>query len=120
MLSLGPGTRIMMAVEPVDLRRGHDGLVSMVRERCGGDPYSGELYVFFGKRMDRIKILFFSTGGFVILYKRLERGRFSRPRVPEGADKIVIDTATLAMLLDGIDVRSVRRTRLWEPSQKSA
>ena len=70
MLSVGPGTRIMMAVAPIDLRRGHDGLITLVRQRCGGDPYSGELYVFFGRRMDRVKILFFSAGGFVVYYNQ--------------------------------------------------
>lgn len=120
MLSTGPGTRVMMAVEPIDLRRGHDGLIEMVRQRCGGDPYSGELYVFFGRRMDRVKILFFSTGGFVVYYKRLERGRFTLPHATPGAEKLVVDGATLAMLLDGIDVRVLKRAHLWEPPKKCA
>ena len=119
MLSIGPGTRIMMAIEPIDLRRGHDGLVTMVRERCGADPYSGELYVFFGRRMDRVKILFFSAGGFVVYYKRLERSRFTLPPVPPGADRVVVDGATLAMLLDGVDVRSIKRAPRWNPPQKT-
>jgi transposase len=105
----------MMAVEPIDLRRGHDGLVTMVRERCGADPYSGELYCFFGRRMDRVKILFFSAGGFVVYYKRLERGRFTLPQVAPGADRVVVDGATLAMLLDGVDVRSIKRVPRWIP-----
>jgi transposase len=62
-LSLGPGVRIVLAVEPVDLRRGHDGLVSLVRERWRADPYGGTLFVFYGRRMDRVKILFFNAGG---------------------------------------------------------
>jgi transposase len=119
-LSVGAGTRIMMAVAPIDLRRGHDGLVSLVRDRCRGDPYSGELYVFFGRRMDRIKILFFSVGGFVVYYKRLERGRFTLPAVPAGADRVVVDAATLALLLDGVDVRSIKRAPLWKPPKRDA
>ena len=118
MLSVGPGTRILMSVEPIDLRRGHDGLVTFVRERYRADPYCGELYVFFGRRMDRIKILFFSAGGFVLYYKRLERGRFTMPKVPVGADQIVVDAATLTMLLDGVDVRSIKRAPQWEPPKK--
>jgi transposase len=118
-LSLGPGARIVLAVEPVDLRRGHDGLVSLVRERWRADPYGGTLFVFYGRRMDRVKILFFNAGGFVVYYKRLERGRFSLPRVAEGATQVVLDAASLTMLLDGVDLRTVRRAGLWEPRQKT-
>ena len=119
MLSLGPGVRIVLAVDPVDLRRGHDGLVSLVREQWRADPYSGTLFVFYGRRMDRVKILFFSAGGFVVYYKRLERGRFSMPHVVEGATQVVLDAASLTMLLDGVDLRAVRRAALWEPGRKS-
>lgn len=109
-----------MSTEPVDLRRGHDGLVTLVRQLWRADPYSGQLFVFFGRRMDRVKILFFSTGGFVVYYKRLERGKFTLPLARASEERIVIDRATLTMLLDGIDVRVVRRTALWEPQRKSA
>ena len=108
-----------MSVAPIDLRRGHDGLVTLVRGSCGADPYSGELYVFFGRRMDRVKILFFSAGGFVVYYKRLERSRFTLPQVPVGADRVVVDAATLTMLLDGVDVRSIKRAPQWKPPKKS-
>lgn len=115
MLSLGPGTQIVLAPEPVDLRRGHDGLVTLVRSLWRADPYSGTLFVFFGRRMDRVKVLFFSAGGFVVYYKRLEQGRFTMPRVPEGASHVVLDAASLAMLLDGIDLRAVPCPALWRP-----
>lgn len=116
MLSLGPGTQVVLATQPVDLRRGHDGLVTLVRSLWKADPYSGSLFVFFGRRMDRVKILFFSAGGFVVYYKRLERGRFAMPRVPEGATQIALEPAALAMLLDGIDLRVVPRPAHWRPA----
>jgi transposase len=83
-LSLGPGVQIVLATEPIDLRRGHDGLATLVQSLWKADPYSGTLFVFFGRRMDRVKILFFSAGGFVLYYKRLEAGRFSMPRIADG------------------------------------
>jgi len=101
-LSLGPGVQIVLATEPIDLRRGHDGLVTLVRTLWNADPYIGTLFVFFGRRMDRVKVLFFSAGGFVVYYKRLEKNRFAMPRVPENASQIVLDAASLTMLLDGI------------------
>ena len=110
----------LLATEPVDLRRGHDGLVTLVRTLWKADPYSGTLFVFFGRRQDRIKVLFFSAGGFVVYYKRLERGRFSMPRIPQGASQVVLDPASLAMLLDGVDLRAVRRAPMWQPPQRKS
>ena len=120
MLSLGPGVQIVLATEPIDLRRGHDGLVTLVRTLWNADPYSGTLFVFFGRRMDRVKILFFSAGGFVVYYKRLEKGRFSMPRLLEGASQIALDAASLTMLLDGIDLRVVRRAPMWQPAARKS
>ena len=120
MLSLGPGVQIVLATEPIDLRRGHDGLVTLVSAQWKADPYSGTLFVFFGRRMDRVKVLFFSAGGFVLYYKRLERGRFSMPRVPHGATQVVLDATSLTMLLDGVDLRAVRRAPMWQPATKKS
>ena len=120
MLSLGIGARVVLATEPVDLRRGHDGLIALVRSRWNADPYSGTLFVFLGRRCDRAKVLFFAHGGFVVYYKRLERGRFVMPPIPEGATSIALDGAALSMLLDGIDLRFVRRPALWAPTKTTA
>ena len=117
MLSLGPGVQIVLATAPVDLRRGHDGLVTLVQSLWKADPYSGTLFVFLGRRMDRVKVLFFSAGGFILYYKRLERGRFSMPRIPEGATQVALDAASLTMLLDGVDLRAVRRAPTWQPAK---
>lgn len=120
MLSLGIGTRVVLATEPVDLRRGHDGLISLVRSRWDADPYSGTVFVFLGRRADRVKILFFARGGFVVYYKRLERGRFKMPLVADDASSITLDGAALAMLLDGIDLGAVKRPELWSPRKTTA
>lgn len=115
MLSLGPGVQVVLATEPVDLRRGHDGLVTLVRSLWRADPYSGTLFVFFGRRRNRVKVLFFSAGGFVLYYKRLEKGRFCMPHVPTAATQVELDSASLAMLLDGVDLRAIRRAPQWRP-----
>lgn len=117
MMPLGIGARVVLATEPVDLRRGHDGLISLVRSRWDADPYSGTLFVFVGRRRDRVKILFFARGGFVVYYKRLERGRFTMPVAADDASSITLDGAALAMLLDGIDLGAVKRPDLWAPKK---
>lgn len=114
MLSLPRAVKVYLCSAPTDMRRGHDGLFAIVRE-LGLDPFSGHLFAFVGKRGDRIKVLVFDRGGFVLLYKRLEKGRFRIPRVAEGSTTVTLDATELSMLLDGIDVQRVRRPALWEP-----
>lgn len=94
---------------------GPDGLAAIVRSRWKVDLYGGHLFVFLGRRADRCKILFWDRGGFVLYYKRLERGRFRLPLVSCEATSVAMDATQLAMLLDGIDVVSVKRLRRWEP-----
>jgi transposase len=114
MLSLPASARVYLASEPVDMRRGHDGLFAIVRS-WGLDPFSGDLFGFIGKRLDRAKILVWHRGGFVLLYKRLEKGRFRIPRVESGETRAVLDATELTMLLDGIDLSGVKRPKLWSP-----
>ena len=109
---------MFLATEPVDLRRGHDGLCSLVRNVLTLDPYGGHLFVFVGRRGDRVKVLFWDRGGFVLYYKRLARGRFRMPRVPAGADRVVLDGTELAMLLGGFDVARAQRATAWEPASR--
>jgi transposase len=109
MLTLPSSVRVYLAAVPVDLRRGHDGLVGLVRNTWNLNPFEGHLFVFLGKRLDRVKILVWDRNGFVLYYKRLSRGRFRMPSVRAGATRIEMDATTLAMLLDGIDVERVRR-----------
>lgn len=114
-MMLPSSVQIWLTTEPVDMRRGHDGLLALVRALGVADPYSGHLFVFLGRRADRCKIFYWERGGFVVTYKRLERGRFKLPALSADAQSVALDSTTLAMLLDGIDVKRVRRPELWEP-----
>lgn len=120
MLTLAPGTKVYLAIEPVDLRRGHDGLCAIVRGQFALDPFTGHLFAFVGRRRDRIKILFWDRGGFVLYYKRLSRGRFVLPRVSRGAQQVVLDATQLAMLLGGFDLADAKRIAAWEPRRPAA
>ena len=120
MLTLPPSVRIYLATEPVDLRRGHDGLSAIVQSQWKLDLFAGNLFVFVGRRLDRCKILFWDRGGLVLYYKRLERGRFRVPRVSDDRRSVELDATQLTMLLDGIDLARVRRPVHWQPAKKSA
>jgi transposase len=117
MLTLPRSVRIYLATGPVDLRKSIDGLGALAGVR-GHDVYSGHLYVFVSRRGDRVKILAWDHGGFVLYYKRLEKGRFRLPEILPGAEEVEVDATQLAMLLDGIDVRRVKRPERWHPAAK--
>jgi transposase len=117
MLTGAGSARVFLATAPVDLRRGHDGLCALVRAVYDRDPYDGSVFAFVGRRGDRIKLLYWDRGGFVLVYKRLERGRFKLPQVPHSATSVTLDAASLAMLLDGVDLSSVRRIPAWAPGR---
>ena len=118
MLTVPASVRIFLATEAVDLRKSIDGLGALARAR-GHDIFSGHLFVFTSRRGDRIKILVWDRGGFVVYYKRLERGRFRLPSVEANAVEILIDGTQLAMLLDGIDLKQVKPQKRWQPQQNS-
>ena len=103
MLSLPANVRVFAARDHVDLRKGSDGLHAIVRDEFGEDALSGNVYVFFNARRDRVKLLVWDRNGFWLLYKRLERGTFQR--LDGTSAKLEIDRARLAMLLDGIDTK---------------
>ena len=99
------GAEIYVALEPVDMRLSFDRLAGFAKERVGYDARGGALFVFFGRRRDALKVLFFDGSGMCIFYKRLDRGTFKLPEPPsEGAQQVEIDDTTLEALLDGIEV----------------
>lgn len=116
MLTLPPSVRIHLAAQPVDMRKGFDGLMAIVRA-WKLDPFSGDLFVFVSRNRTRVKVLHWDHGGFVLTYKRLEAGTFRVPLPKRGATQLRLDSTQLALLLDGIDFSRVRRARRWMPPQ---
>lgn len=100
--------RVFLSTAPTDMRKGFPGLAAIVREHLAGDPRSGDLYVFGNRRGDRVKCLYWDHNGYVIVYKQLGQGRFRIPRV-DLRDRLEMTPAELALLLDGADVRQIRR-----------
>lgn len=117
MLTLPAAVRIFIGSTPIDMRKSIDGLMAIVQGELEADAYSGHLFVFVSRRCDRVKILTWDHGGFVLFYKRLERGQFKLPHMDQSTMAVEIDGTQLAMLLDGIDYGRVRRPKKWEPSQ---
>jgi len=105
----GLSSRIFYCAHPADMRKGFDSLAAMVREHLGGDPLSGSLFLFMGRSRDRLKILYWDSDGYALWYKRLEAGTFRLPKVTGGQVSLELKASELAMLLSGIDLRSVKR-----------
>ena len=111
MLSLSSLVRIYLHAAPVNLHYSFDRLAGMVRDQMGRDPLSGHLFVFRNRRGDRVKLLVWDDDGWVLYYKRLERGVFKFPVVSPDTCAVQVSVADLSLLLWGIDADSVRRQK---------
>ena len=105
--------RILVARDPVDFRKGIAGLAAVCEVRLGEEPLDGTLFVFVNRRRNGMKMLVWTHGGFLMLYKKLEKGRFRWP--PMQADRGTITPAELAALMEGIDLSNARRLSRWNP-----
>ena len=115
MFGLGPATKIYLAVDGVDMRRGFDGLYGLVRDRLGQDPLSGHLFLFTNRSHTRLKVLVWDGSGLWVCAKRLEKGRFRWPKV-EGRHSVTMRSEELAMLVNGLDVKQTRQRNWYRKS----
>ncbi len=112
MINLPHPVRVFVHVPPTDLRKGFDGLSGLVTTAFGQDPTSGHLFLFFNRRRDRLKILYWDRGdGLAIWYKRLEIGSFQIPAAPAKAVAVEMTATQLSLILSGIDLGSARQRK---------
>jgi transposase len=115
MLTFPSNVRLYLATAPADLRKGFDGLSTLVHSDLGVSPLRGDLFIFLNRRATQIRILFWDRDGYCVLGKRLERGTFRRVRAADGgAGGVEIDAGEFAMLFEGIDARHVRRRKRYK------
>lgn len=108
MISLPTGVRIWLVAGVTDMRRGIDGLCALIQSALSADPFGGQLFIFRGRRGDRLKILWHDPEGMCLFYKRLHRGHFIWTQAADGA--VLLTSAQLSSLLEGIDWRRVHRS----------
>lgn len=103
---------IFVATAPVDLHLSFDRLAAIVREQLGADPRADTLVVFHNRRRTHLKLIWFDGSGYVLLYKRLDRGTYRIPlAIPPGADRVTVSERELHLLLAGIDHAKLRAAR---------
>ena len=111
MFGLGPATKVFVAVEGVDMRKGFDGLYGLVRDQLGQDPLSGHLFLFSNRTRTRLKALVWDGSGLWVCAKRLEKGRYHWP-VAEKQCSVTMRAEELAMLVNGLDLKQTQ-PRKW-------
>lgn len=109
-----PALRAYVCTEPIDMRKQIDGLADLVVSTFGADPFSGHVFVFLGKRRNKVKLLWWDRHGFFLLYKRLERGLFPRP---EELARDGLSLGELLAFLEGIDLSQAQRLPLVKVSR---
>lgn len=130
MLIVPPRTKVFASLAPTDMRKSFHGLIGIVEKELGQQIENGDLFLFFNRRRDRLKVLFFTGDGTVILYKHLERGTFEALRSDDNKTSqastnqyLTLSIDELRLLLEGIELSSIKRRRRWrreQPKQISA
>ena len=112
MFGLGLATKIYVAVEAVDMRKGFEGLYGLVRDQLGADPLSGHLFLFSNRTRTRLKALVWDGSGLWVCAKRLEKGRFRWLEAKEKQRSVTMRAEELAMLVNGLDLKADAATQL--------
>lgn len=110
-------TRIWLATQPADMRCGFDRLAELAKVVTNQNPMDGHLFLFRGRSGDRLKILYWDRDGYALWYKRLEEGAFKMPRIDGDSKSVELRASELAMMLDGIDLRSIKRVKRYAPKK---
>ena len=112
MFGLGLATKIYVAIEAVDMRKGFEGLYGLVRDQLGTDPLSGHLFLFSNRTRTRLKALVWDGSGLWVCAKRLEKGRFRWLEAKEKQRSVTMRAEELAMLVNGLDLKADAATQL--------
>ena len=122
MIAMPPQIRVFLYRHPTDMRKSFHGLIALTESRLKKDPLSGSFFVFVNRRRDRIKILYWGQAGFCIWYQQLQQGTYQLPDHDslDEADTLEVTRSQLSLILDGIDLTSVRQRRRFQLPEKQA
>jgi len=111
MIGLPPNTAIYLCAQPIDFRKGFDGLTGIITATLGQSVTDGSLFLFVNRRRNRIKAIWWETGGLTLWYRRLEQGTVELPTPDGNASHVMIDSVELAMWLAGVSLKSAKTRR---------
>lgn len=111
MFALTSSFRYYLYRDPTDMRKSFDGLSGIVQSQLHRNPTSGEVFIFINRRRNRVKLLRWEQGGFILHYKRLERGTFELPQFTGDAISCQMSLSSLMLMIEGISVKKSKQRR---------
>jgi transposase len=117
MLSLSASSRYFLYRHQSDMRKGFDGLSGLVRDALQKDPLSGDVFIFFNKRRNQVKLLLWERDGFSIYHKRLEGGTYELPSLSCSSTSVELRSDELMLILQGISLKSVQRRKRFDQTK---
>jgi len=117
MLMAASSLRVFAHRDPTDMRKSFSGLVGLVETELGQQVESGDLFLFFNRRRNRVKVLYFVGDGLVIFYRMLEQGTFETPAAADASSDVgggvELRLSDLTLILEWIELSSVKRRKRW-------
>jgi transposase len=116
MFTLSAELKFHLYLRSTDMRKSFDGLSGLVQNQLGSNPCNGEVFMFINKSRDKIKLLHWQGGGFVLYYKRLEKGTFEIPRYQVSSGSLTLSYTQLAMIIDGLSIQNLQKRKRFSAS----
>jgi transposase len=115
MLALSAENTFHLYSQPTDMRKSFDALSGLVRNNLGNNPMNGDVFIFINKCRDKIKLLHWQGSGFLLYYKRLEKGTFELPRYDASVGSISLSYAQIVMIIDGLSIKNLQQRKRYAP-----
>ncbi len=115
MFALSAENTFHLYSQPTDMRKSFDALSGLVRNNLGTNPINGDVFIFINKSRDKIKLLNWQGAGYLLYYKRLEKGTFELPRYDASVGSITLGYAQLVMIMDGLSIKNLQKRVRYEP-----
>ncbi|MEQ9287951.1 MAG: IS66 family insertion sequence element accessory protein TnpB [Cyclobacteriaceae bacterium] len=111
MFTLSTEHRYLLYSQPTDMRKSFDSLSGLIKNELTLSPHNGDVFLFINKNRDKVKLLHWTGGSFILYYKRLERGTFEFPGYDKKAGSIKLDYARMVMLIDGLSIKNIHQRK---------
>lgn len=115
MFALSSENTFHLYSHPTDMRKSFDGLSGLVYNKLGYNPISGEVFIFINKSRDKVKLLHWQGSGYLLYYKRLEKGTFELPRYDASVGSITLSYAQMVMIMDGLSIKNLQKRKRYIP-----
>lgn len=119
MFGLSVNDRFCLYNKPCDMRKSFDGLCGLVQNNLEVSPSNGVVYIFINKLRNKVKLLHWRSGGFLLYYKRLESGTFDLPVYDDTVESMALSYTQLVLLIDGIAITHLDRKKRYEAALKT-